>query len=238
MKKIFILMILFVSMLGFNISCQGGGTASFVFLKFQDETQYKQLKSNEMASNLLLTYLIEIPEICLFENAVVDNSEFEERLNATPAALDKAASNSDFAYLFSASKVNINKSAEHDTLPADITKELKRRYNADYLIHGAVNNLSSGVLDKETLLPGMYRKIPFISADLTIRVVKTESGEIVWGRRVKASSKDVLYLIDKYKIYAGTGELSLKLFYEAMDKVCKTVAENLAGDIDSKKLIL
>ena len=79
-------------------------------------------------------------------------------------------------------------------------------------------------------------KNPYLEALVTVRIIKAETGKVIWKMQEKGVSKESLI---QYKgVTLGTGEFNNTMFTEAMDKISVRIASDLQEDIALKKLVL
>lgn len=79
-------------------------------------------------------------------------------------------------------------------------------------------------------------KAPYLDAVVTIRLIKADTGEVVWLAQKRGASKESLW---KYKgVAIGSDELNNQLFVEALEKIGKKVLKQIAEDIRLGKLKL
>ena len=79
-------------------------------------------------------------------------------------------------------------------------------------------------------------KNPYLEALVTVRIIKAETGKVIWKMQEKGVSKESLI---QYKgVTLGTGEFNNTMFAEAMDKISVRIASDLQEDIAQKKLVL
>ena len=203
---------------------------SMVVLSFDDNTPYKSWHTAEVMEDLLLSDIINFPDIDLMErNTVKEVLTAEQSLNGSN--MDNLAATDDFDIIYD----NV---AGQACLNQEKTKYLGEVHHAKYLLHGSIDYLGTG--ESSFMLPfpkyDFSYKAPYLDAVVTIRLIKADTGEVVWLAQKRGASKESLW---KYKgVAIGSDELNNQLFVEALEKIGKKVLKQMAEDIRLGKLKL
>ncbi len=223
----------------FETCLAGTIPASAVLITFADRTPYSELHTNKIIEPRLLEELSSIPELALMEHfAIQEALTVEKKLNTSLDDVSTVVESTDFQKAFETVNSNVtNKSVGAGILPAK-TRMIGNKYHADYLIHGTIDYL--GKNSKQIMLPlknSLFEmKNPYLEALVTVRIIKAETGKVIWKKQEKGVSKESLI---QYKgVTLGTGEFNNTMFAEAMDKISVRIARDLQEDIALKKLVL
>ncbi len=204
-----------------------------VMLRFVDNTQYSKINTAKMASELLLTELFDCQYLALVERYPVEEAlNAEDRMNVTEEKKWEAVDNQDFEYLFQMKENDMNKKGRGDFVPKEVTKVIGEKYHAEYLVHGTIEFLGTGIATDETLkyFTGISRTTPYLTAGIAVRLIHANTGEVVWAKRIRGISKDSYF---EYKgIGGGTKELNSQLFHKAVQKACEITRRELTADFE------
>ena len=75
----------------------------------------------------------------------------------------------------------------------------------------------------------LYPVIGYLDAVVTIRLIKADTGEVIWLTQQRGASKESLW---KYKgVAIGSDELNNQLFVEALEKISKKVMKQMSEDM-------
>ncbi len=204
-----------------------------VVLRFVDNTQYSEINTAKMAAELLLTELFDCQYLALAERFPVEAAlNAEDRMNVTVEKEWEAVDNQDFDYLFQMKERDMNKKGCGDFVPKEETKVIGDKYKADYLVHGTVEFLGTGVATDENLkyFTGISRTTPYLSAGIAVRLIQANTGEVVWAKSIRGVSKD--NYIEYKGIGAGTKKLNSELFRKAVQRACEITRRELTADFE------
>lgn len=210
---------------------------SMVVLSFDDNTPYKSWHTAEVMEDLLLSDIINFPDIDLMErNTVKEVLTAEQSLNGSN--MENLANTDDFDVIYDnvAGQACLQKLG--DKVNQEKTKYLGEVHHAKYLLHGSIDYLGTGESSFMSPFPkyDFSYKAPYLDAVVTIRLIKAETGEVVWLAKKRGASKESLW---KYKgVEIGSDELNNQLFVEALEKIGKKALKQMAEDIRLGKLKL
>lgn len=212
-------------------SCYAKST--LVVLQFDDNTPYKEWQTADVMSEILLADLIDFPNIDLMErNAVRETKAAEQSFNSSSVAdISTAikAGNLNAFYDGVAGQASLQKVG--DKLNAEKTSYLGKVHHANYLLHGSIDYLGTGESSFMSPLPqyDFSYKAPSLDAVVTIRLIRAQTGEIIWLTQKRGASKESLW---KYHgIAIGSDELNNQLFVEALEKISKKVIKQMTEDM-------
>lgn len=219
-------------------SCYAKSTV--VVLQFDDNTPYKEWQTAEVMSEILLADLIDFPNVELMERKAIKETIAAEQSFNSSSAVDISSAiqegNFDAFYDGVAGQASLQKVG--DKLNADKTSYLGREHHADYLLHGSIDYLGTGESSFMSPFPqyDFSYKAPSLDAVVTIRLIKAETGAIIWLTQKRGVSKESLW---KYHGLAiGSDELNNQLFVEALEKISKKVMKQMTEDMQKGSLKL
>lgn len=203
-------------------------TTTLVVLGFDDKTQYKGIGTKDIAADLILEQLINSGDFSVMERKVVHIKE-EERLYGTDEAIKNAMQEKDFFYLLGSytniteKKMRIQTARKGDYLDAEMTKNIGKKHQAELLLCGIINGVGSG--EKNERNPLWKEKDSFLWADFTLKLIRSETGEIVWTQQVVGKAKN--RLIGVAGIHVGSDGLSGDLFQGALEDAARKAVSSL-----------
>lgn len=148
----------------------------------------------------------------------------------------------------------------------EITRNIGQQHNADYIIQGTIINLGIGGWAENKIstiangvnqamavfgstgaanflgpvgmiasMVGVKKGIIGVQADL--RLIKAESGEVIWQKRV--TGLDVTKQVSVGGlIKVGTAQVSNEMHFKAVDDAATKIANTLIADIDANQLFV
>ena len=122
-------------------------------------------------------------------------------------------------------------------------------WNSDYDQMSSAINMTSSMLGSTVapnllgnlgplggLLGGIDIQTTGIGVQCDIRIIKADTGEVIWNKRVTGISKQKQVNIGLISI--GPAQLSANLYAKAMDKAAQNIVDALIADMDSQKLFV
>ena len=203
---------------------------SVVALSFDDNTPYKSWQTAEVMEDILLSDIMDFPDIYLVERSTVKEAiAAEKSLNGSN--VDNIVDTDDFEAIYDNVAGQACLQRVGDKVNPDKTKYLGEAHHAKYLLHGSIDYLGTGESSFMSPFPAydFSYKAPYLDAVVTIRLIKADTGEVIWLTQQRGASKESLW---KYKgVAIGSDELNNQLFVEALEKVSKKVMKQLAEDM-------
>lgn len=213
---------------------------NIAFLQFVDNTQYSQLNTRNVFSELLLNELVELNDINIVEHGVINEALEEEKyLNNDNTLMNNAAENGDFAFLLENQRhFNIYSTKPGDFIPLDSVKRIGNKYCADYLLHGTIDKLGTEEEIHTEFMPifGLQKVKLYLTATTTVRLVEVKTGKVVWICKSIGVAKDRKY--DAGIFSAGADGFSATMYDEALADSARNLAKELNNAIEKKQLIL
>ena len=77
-----------------------------------------------------------------------------------------------------------------------------------------------------------------IGVQCDIRIIKAETGEVVWQKRMTGISDQKQFKLGGGLINIGNAKLNANMYSKAMDKVADAIVKSLVADMESNKLFL
>lgn len=215
-----------------SISSMCFANVSMVVLSFDDNTPYKSWQTAGVIEELLLSDIMNLPDIDLMERSTVKEAVIaEQSLNGT--SVDNIVCSDDFDAIYDGVAGQACLQRIGDKVNPDKTKYLGKAHHAEYLLHGSIDYLGTGESSFMSPFPAydFSYKAPYLDAVVTIRLIKADTGEIIWLTQKRGASKESLW---KYKgVAIGSDELNNQLFVEALEKVSKKVMKQMSEDIEN-----
>lgn len=213
-----------------SISSMCLANVSMVVLSFDDNTPYKSWQIAEVMEELLLSDIMNFSEIDLMERSTVKEAVIaEQSLNGTN--VDNIVGSDDFDAIYDGVAGQACLQRIGDKVNPDKTKYLGEAHHAKYLLHGSIDYLGTGESSFMSPLPAydFSYKAPYLDAVVTIRLIKADTGEVIWLTQQRGASKESLW---KYKgVAIGSDELNNQLFVEALEKISKKVMKQMSEDM-------
>ena len=221
--------------------------ANAVVISFADRTSSAELHASEIIEQSILANLMEVPQIALMEHyALPDTMALESEINNPLESISKIVENNDFQRVLQATKNDIRRKHTGNLVSPAKTQAIGERYHADYLIHGTIDYLGKERKETTIPIPGAVFNFnsPYLEALVTIRIIRADTGRIVWCKQEKGVSKEGLLRYKDMKpdktndVIIGSKDSYDTMFMEAMEKIGVKIVKALKQDILDKKLIL
>ena len=208
---------------------------SMVVLSFDDNTPYKSWQTAEVMEELMLSDIMNFPEFDLMERSTVKEAVIaEQSLNGTSG--DNIVGSDDFDAIYDGVAGQACLQRIGDKVNPDKTKYLGEAHHAKYLLHGSIDYLGTGESSFMSPLPAydFSYKAPYLDAVVTIRLIKADTGEVIWLTQQRGASKESLW---KYKgVAIGSDELNNQLFVEALEKAAAIATKPASRNYSVKEL--
>ena len=183
---------------------------------------------------MLISYVIGLSDIELMEHSLVKEAIIaEESLNGKE--IDGFSDDFDQIYDNVIGQASIQKVG--DKINPEKCRYLGELHHADYLLHGSIDYLGTGESSFMSPLPiyNFSYKAPSLEAVVTVRLIKANTGEVIWLTQKRGVSKESLW---KYRgLSIGSDELNDQLFLEALEKISKKVIKQMQEDTNKGILI-
>lgn len=238
MKKI---VSLCISIICFFLGTCCFANASMVVLKFDDNTPCESWKTADVIEELIISDLVDFPEIVLVERK--ENKEtiaIESIFNGTDirhnGILDHNNNEIDAIYDNVVGQVSVHRKG--DVISLEKSQYLGKIHQAKYLMHGTIDYLGTSESSFMSPIPkyDFSYKAPCLDAVVTVRIIESQTGRVVWLCQERGSSKESLW---KYRgVAIGSGELNSQLFVEALTKIDKKILKQLEDDLKTGSLKL
>lgn len=214
-----------------------------VLLSFADNTRYdKTLMNQKILENTLLEELMSMQELAVMEHFPVEEVlDAEEKFNKPMGDVSEMANKTDFATAFEVPDNDIAGKRAGETVSSAKTRMIGKKYNADYLIHGTIDYMKQD--SRQTFIPLKDSSVsitnPYLETLVTVRIIKADTGKIIWCGQEEAVSKETLYEFRNANINAkvGTEKFNNTMIEKALQKAGLKIARALQGELTSKKLI-
>lgn len=208
-----------------------------VFLEFVDNSNFKNMNPKEIISSLLLDDLMQLDKFEFVDfQRTQETITAQDNLFAGRTASDNKGGNN-FSGLLAAADNDVTHKEAGEYVSAKDAQIIGRAHNAQYILQGTIDYLGEGIKDTASFLPiaafGIGAKQSFLEARVTVRMIDTADGKVVWycSRRGVAKNNSV----DFNDLAINSESDSGQLFEEALEKVSKKITKTLFKDIKSGK---
>ena len=246
MKKFFIAITIAILTLT-NVSEVFAEDATCVLIKFSNDTRYKNVDTASVLSDLVVEKLLAGGKINLTETKPLDVDMETQLYSIKSRELANAASvmnSKNFSTLFEGAGFNSKQAQTIGTadvgqiISPSITSQIGKLHNAEYLIQGNVIALGNGAWEGANfgnLLP-FAQKVAGVGVQTDLRIIKAETGEVVWRKIVVGKKTTKLTSVGVFKI--GSAKLTSEIYTQALEDAVNQIAEALTNDVDAYRLIL
>ena len=264
MKKI--IFVLALILLVINNHGFAADSPSCVFIKFSNDTRYKNVDTANILSDLVLEKLLATSDFNFYETNPIDEDleaklydiKTRELANAT-----NALNSSNLNALFEGpgfSEVQaqtVGTATVGQIIEPSITSKIGREHNAEYLIQGNIINLGNGAWDMkmETQMATAYASIALamavnpvfmllnpkrnevgIGIQTDLRIIKADTGEVIWRKIVVGKKTKSSTQIGGIKF--GSSKITSEIYNQAVDDAAQKIVDALIEDFKTGKLFL
>ena len=276
MQKFFVILAAILFSLPNFVNAARSDNPTCVLMKFTDDTRYDSVNSAEKLSALVFEKLFASKKFNLRETEPI-KEDIEARLYDEKVdeltKFDAAINSNNYNALFEGNGFKENKAQTIATaqvgqiVTPEITSEIGKNHDAEYLIQGTIINLGTGSWLSEDLnfisgalsnvaqmassqaagllgntlsalgdVGNVAVTVKGIGVQCDIRLIKAETGEVVWSKRVIGIGESKLISVGL--VTFGHENLSSALYTKAMEKAADKIVSALITDLDSHKLFL
>ena len=277
MKKLFLALLFFLFVLPyFTAEAANPGNPTCVLMKFTDDTRYDKIGTSEKLSYLVLEKMVTSKRFNLKGTRPID-ADMEARLYDEKVdeltAFDKAITTGDYNELFEGAGFRENKAqtiataAVGQIITPEITSEIGRANNAEYLVQGTIINLGTGNwwLDDYALMSSALNMVSTLASAsvanalggalgplggmAAVDIEKSGIGVQCDMRIIKAMTGEVVWskrvtgigeqkLISIGWLTVGHANMSSRIYDKALDKAATKIVDALIADMDAGKLFV
>lgn len=226
-----------------------------IMLKFSNDTRYKNVDSAAVLSELVFEKLLATGKVNFNETKPIDQDMeillYDEKMRDVNN-LQKSIAQGNFNTLFESSNFDSKHAQSVATaqvgqiVSPSITSAIGNAHGAQYLIQGTVINLGQGSFSdnidttKTASSRGrsfyFYRKEAAVGVTVALRIIRAETGEVVWAKDVSAQKKTALTQLGMFMV--GTAKISTDMYSEMMDTAATKIVDALVSDPDARRLIM
>lgn len=226
-------------------------TPTCIMLKFSNDTRYKNVDSASVLSELVFEKLLASGKFNFKESKPIDKDMelmlYDEKFRNI-ANLRQSIEHGNFNVLFGDESFSSKYAQSVATAevgqfvsPA-ITSAIGRENGAEYLIQGTIVNLGQGhfsdkIHQKKTPRSRgfyAYQKTAGVGVEVALRVIKAETGEVIWADNISEMKKTSLTQVGIFMV--GTAKLTTDMYSKMMNNAAQKIADALIADLDSGKL--
>lgn len=239
MNKLIFVPILSLCLLCFCPKSEARENISVAFVNFRDNSSFQQLNTDDALSEILLERLFDFPSFSIYERVISDDSlELENRISLTEEKVNMAVKSKDFNAIFKGSNNRADLKKKGEYLPAEHTKKLGAKYQAEYLIFGTIDYIEGNRKHNSTIWNNMAftHSSKGVEISATIKIIRAEDGKIIWSKSAKGTSKNRFN--DLGKVAIGSTGSSDHLFYDALEEIGDSIVRLLRDELAKQILKL
>lgn len=224
-----------------------GEAPTCVMLQFSNDTRFKNIDSASVLSELVFEKLIATGKFNFKETKPIDKDMelmlYDEKMRDINN-LQKSIEQGNFNALFENGSFDSNHAQSiaaakvGQIVSPSITAAIGREHGADYLIQGTIINLGQGDAQANINLQGILyygQKTSVIGITVAVRVIKAETGEIVWAEEVTGDKRSSLHQVGAF-IKFGTAKLTSDMYSDAMEEAAQNISDALIGGLVGGRL--
>lgn len=157
---------------------------------------------------------------------------------------------------------NIGEAKKGQVLSPDITRTIGKQHDANYIIQGSIDNIGTGRNVDEAFgqaasalgntlsvfgasgagsiigaFGGSSTEEKFLGVLVSLRLIKADSGEVIWSNRVIGKSKIKEHSDKSKSIRVGSNKLSSEVYTKALDDAAEMIVQMLVADTVDKGLL-
>ena len=238
--------------------------ATCVMIKFSNDTRYKNVDTASVLSDLVVERLLASGKINLTETKPLDANLESQLYLIKSRELANAASamnSKNLSVLFEGAGFNSKQAQTIGTadvgqiISPSITSQIGKLHNAGYLIQGNIIALGNGAWENSDAntamgfaklagrlaevdlpLPNVEQKVAGIGVKTDLRIIKADTGEVVWRKIVVGKKTTKLTSVGGFKF--GSAKLTSELYTQALEDAVNQIVDALTNDLTAYKLIL
>ena len=245
-------------------------------MKFTDDTRFDSIGSAGNLSERVMKKLFASKRFNFKESEFIDEDLelrlYDEKVDEL-TKFDAAINSGNYNDLFEGDGFKENKAQTISTaqvgqiITPEVTSEIGKKHNAEYLIQGTIINIGAGSWlseDLDFIAGSMSNLAQMASSNISglmgtplsalgdvgnfsvtvkgigvqcdIRLIKAETGEVVWSKRVVGRGES--QIISVGLVTFGHSNMSNALYDKALDKAADKIVAALIADLDSNSLFL
>lgn len=250
--KIFLVTILIFLVANSNFA----GAASAVLIKFTDKTDYKEIGTAEILSDLIAEKLLASGKFRLKESYPIDISAERKLYEKDAAERDNAKiamETGDLDALFSNEGFDKNKAPNIDTavkgqiVQPELTRAIGEKNGVEYLIQGTVEGFANYSSSDDTIggianlvggdvgvaFKDAKTEKKFLAVAVSLRIIEAKSGKVLWNKKIIGQSH--VSSLKNDKMIIGKDKLQVENFHKALNEAAENIVKAMLEDTDSQK---
>ena len=214
-----------------------------ILLKFSNDTRYKNIDSAAVLSDLVIEKLLASGKFNFNETKPIDedieaklyDAKTRELLNLTTGLQNKNLNPLFEGQGFDKTQAqSIGTADVGQIVSPSITSAIGNAHGAQYLIQGNIINMGNGVEDKLYNSSAFGSKTSGIAIQTDLRVIKADTGEVVWRKIVTGEKTKTLVRIDVFKL--GSAKLTSDIYNQALDDAATKISDAMIEDLNAGRL--
>ncbi len=237
-------------------SAQPESNNTCVMLKFSDDTRFDSIDTAGTLSDLVLERLISSGKFRFKETKVIDKDMeqelYAERLEEFRNA-KVAFEQGNYSTLFEGpgyeddAAQSISSADKGQIVSPSVTKAIGEENGAEYIIQGTITDIGrGGNISWDTM--AMYGQMPMeysilmafipkkigISIMADVRVIRSETGEVVWCNTFVGNDTQSYHDLGIAKF--GSDKMNNEMYYKAVNATAKNIADSMLADLAAGNL--
>lgn len=217
-----------------------------VMLQFSNDTRFKNIDSASLLSELVFEKLLATGKLNFKETKPIDKDMelmlYDEKMRDINN-LHKSIAAGNFNALFEDGSFDSNHAQSIATakvgqiVSPTITSAIGREHGADYLIQGTIINLGQGEALGSINTSAFYygQKTSVIGIMVAVRVIKAETGEVVWAEEIIGDKRSTLHQVGSF-IKFGSAKLTTDMYSQAIDEAAQKISDALIAGMVGGRL--
>ncbi len=223
-----------------------GELPTCVMLQFSNDTRFKNIDSASVLSELVFEKLLSTGKLNFKETKPIDKDMelmlYDEKMRDINN-LHKSIEAGNFNALFEDGSFDANQAQSIATakvgqiVSPTITSAIGREHGADYLIQGTIINLGQGEALGSINTSAFYygQKTSVIGIMVAVRVIKAETGEVVWAEEIVGDKRSTLHQVGSF-IKFGSAKLTTDMYSQAIDEAAQEISDALIAGMVGGRL--
>lgn len=213
--------------------CKTQQKIATVLLPFSDNTQYFRNGYDRLFEELILESFFDIDKFDILERKNDEDSiRLYNQISIRRESVRELLKEKNFLDVIRIPKRDISRQEKDVFLSNKITDAIGNKNNVNFLIHGCIDYLGKDRTYNN--IAGISKKGYKLTVVATVRILVSESGKVIWYKRLKETSSESSVDYSGFKI--GTSKLSDKLFYDLFTELSEKFAIELSKDLDANKI--
>ena len=219
-------------------------TPTCILMKFSNDTRFQSIDSASVLSDLVIEKMLKSEKFNLRETKPIDHDMETQLYREKIRDIENAKSgmiSGNFNALFEGPGFDPDLAESIATaevgqcISPSITSAIGRAHGAQYLIHGTIINLGNGAADDlfegGSGIPSFRQKRSILGVKTDLRLIKADTGEVVWRKIVTGSDSNTMTQIGRF-IKIGTSKLTSDNYQKALEDASQKIVDAMIEDMN------